>query len=54
MLHESLEDVILDELGDYLDIQSILLTSASAFILLKLLAIGFIAAVSCEVAELLP
>ena len=54
MLYESLEDAVLDELGEDLDIRSILFTSAVAFILLKLLAFGFVAAVGCEVVDLLP
>jgi hypothetical protein len=54
MLHESLEDAVLDELGDYLDIRNILLTSAGVHAFLKLLLVGLVGAVSCEIADLLP
>jgi hypothetical protein len=54
MLYESLEDAVLDELGEDLDIRSILLTGAGVLAVLKLLLVGLVGAVSCEVADLLP
>ena len=47
MLHETLEDAVLDELGEDLDIRSIFLTGAGVLAFLKLLAIGSIGAVGC-------
>ena len=54
MLYESLEDAVLDELGEDLDIRSILLTGAGVLAVLKLLLVGLVGAVSCEIADLLP
>ncbi|HIJ44089.1 MAG: hypothetical protein QF511_07345 [Rhodospirillales bacterium] len=54
MLHKFLEDAVLGELIDYLDIRSILLTGAGVLAFIKLLLVGLVGAVGCEVADLLP